>query len=83
MIAGVKLHVLSVVHSYNKTNCQRQLHSPTKSQMISLSIKSKLNDNCNKSKNLNKYNVEYPKSNHTTVSGSSAISNLNSEHGLK
>ena len=26
MIAGViQLHVLSVIHSYNKTNCQRQL----------------------------------------------------------
>ena len=32
---------ISVVHSYNKRNCQRQLHSPTKSQMISLSTKSK------------------------------------------
>ena len=47
MRAGViKLHVLAVVHSYKKTSCQRQLHSPTKLQLISLSI-----NNCNESKN--------------------------------
>ena len=53
MIAGVKLrHVLSVVHSYNKTNCQRQLQSPVSDQCY---FYSKCNKNASKS--INYYSI--------------------------
>ena len=49
MIAGViQLHVLSVIHSYNKTNCQRQLQLlPTISNFLKRIIHNQMYEHFN------------------------------------